>query len=236
MDFINRIPKSVRPFIGRIAKIYVPTKAKHMAELHYWQTRWEQGGGVFENSFYERLMLGMAGEADASFLQDKIVADFGCGPRGSLCWAKNARLRIGIDVLSEKYTSFNIASHDMCYVCSTEKQIPLPSDYVDVLFTLNALDHVSDFEKMCCEIFRIIAKGGELIASFNLGEPPTFTEPQLLSEERIKQSLLNRFQLTSYRLAPRGPERDFYHYFFEKSNMPCTKPQLLWVRGKKSAN
>jgi ubiquinone/menaquinone biosynthesis C-methylase UbiE len=207
-----------------------------MAELHYWQTRWQEEGEVFENSFYERLMLGMAGEADASFLQDKIVADFGCGPRGSLCWAKNARLRIGIDVLSEKYTSFNIASHDMCYVCSTEKHIPLPSDYVDVLFTLNALDHVSDFEKMCCEIFRIIAKGGELIASFNLGEPPTITEPQLLSEERIKQSLLDHLNLTSYRLAPRGPERDHYRYFFNKSDMPSTKPQFLWIRGKKSAN
>jgi len=236
MHLINNIPKSIRPIIGRVAQVFAPTKVKHLAGLHYWESRWEQEGGVFENSFYERLMLGMASETDASFLQGKIVADFGCGPRGSLCWAHNAKLRIGIDVLSEKYTRFNISSHDMCYVCSTEKHIPLPSNYVDILFTLNALDHVSDFEKMCGEIFRIIAKGGEFIASFNLGGSPTFTEPQLLTEERIKQGLLNRLQLTSYRLAPKGPERDLYHYFFEKSNMPCTKPQLLWIRGKKSAN
>jgi SAM-dependent methyltransferase len=233
MDLINRIPKSIRPFIGRIAKIYVPTKAKHMAELHYWQTRWEQEEGLLENSFYERLMLGMASETDSSFLQGKVVVDFGCGPRGSLCWAKHARLRIGIDVLAEKYTRFNIVSHNMCYVCSTEKHIPLPSDYVDVLFTLNALDHVAYFERMCSEILRILAKGGELVASFNLEEPPTFTEPQSLTEERIRQSLLNHLQLTSYRLAPRGPERDCYLYFFDKSNMPRTKPQLLWIRGKK---
>jgi SAM-dependent methyltransferase len=236
MDLIHRIPKSIRPLIGKMAKIYVPTKAKHMAELHYWQTRWEKEGGMFENSFYEHLMLEMASETDASFLDGKIVADFGCGPRGSLCWAKNARLRIGIDVLSGKYSRFNIASHNMCYVCSTEKQIPLPSDYVDVLFTLNALDHVSDFNKMCQEILRIIAKGGELIASLNLGEAPTFTEPQILTQQRIKHNLLNSLQLISYRLAPKGPEKDFYHFFFEKSDMPCAKPQLLWIRAKKSAD
>lgn len=207
-----------------------------MAELQYWQTRWEREQGMFENSFYEHLMLGMAGERDASFLHDKIVADFGCGPRGSLCWAKGARIRIGIDVLVESYTSFNIASHDMCYIRSTEKTIPLPSDYVDVLFTLNALDHVSNFEKMCSEALRIIAKGGEFIGSFNLNQPPTFTEPQVLTEERIKQALVNHLQLTSYRLAPRGPQGDVYLYFFEKSGIPGAEPQILWVRGKKSAD
>ena len=46
-------------------------------------------------------MLAMAEEPTADFLAGKIVAAFGCGPRGSLVWAPNALLRIGIDVLAD---------------------------------------------------------------------------------------------------------------------------------------
>ena len=63
----------------------------------------------------------------------------------------------------------------MCYVRSTEKTIPLPSNYVDVLFTLNAIDHVARFEVMCKEILRILAPGGDFFASFNLDDSGIYT-------------------------------------------------------------
>src|SRR6185437_14216387 len=110
-------------------------------------------------AYYERLMLGMAEEPNADFLSGKIVADFGCGPCGTLVWAPHALVRIGIDVLADRYADEFpevIRSHGMIYVKSTEKVIPLPSDSVDVLFTLNAIDHVSDFPAMCSEIIRVI--------------------------------------------------------------------------------
>ncbi len=234
MHWVRIIPMPVRPVIGSIAQFFASTKVKHMAELYYWQSRWEREGRGLNNAFYEKLMLGMANEKDASFLTDKIVADFGCGPRGSLCWAYPARTRIGIDVLEEQYAQlFNIASHNMCYVCSTERHIPLPSNYVDVLYTINAMDHTADFERMCCQLLRILAAGGELIASFNLGEPATFCEPQTLTEEKVQRNLPSYLEVTSYRLAPKEPEGDFYRYFFDHSNAPSSKPQYLWVRGKK---
>ena len=234
MHWVRLIPKSVRPVIGSIARLFAPTKVKHMAELYYWRSRWEQEREMLNNAFYEKLMLGIANEKDASFLTGKIVADFGCGPRGSLCWARPARIRIGIDVLVEEYARlFNIASHDVCYVRSTEQHIPLPSNYVDVLYTVNAMDHVANFETMCRELLRILTTGGELIASFNLDEPATFSEPQTLTEERLKRSLLSDLEITSYRLAPKGPDGDVYCYFFDNSDVPNTKPRYLWIRGKK---
>ncbi|HZX13252.1 MAG TPA: methyltransferase domain-containing protein [Thermodesulfobacteriota bacterium] len=238
MNWVRLIPKFIRPLIGNITWLFAPTKVKHMAELHYWQSRWEQEGRVFRNDFYEKLMLGIANEKDASFLRDKIVADFGCGPRGSLCWASPARIRIGIDVLAEQYARFfNIASHNMYYLCSTEQYIPLPSNYVDVLYTVNAMDHVADFESMCLELLRILAPGGELIASFNLDEPATFCEPQTMTEEKLKRGLLGSLEVTSYRLAPSGPNGDFYRYFFDSSDMPqILNPDIFGFEARNAAN
>jgi hypothetical protein len=76
---------------------------KYDAELNYWIERYNAENHVFANEHYKRLMLGMAQESNDTFLNDKIVVDFGCGPRGSLVWTKVPKLRIGVDVLVDKY-------------------------------------------------------------------------------------------------------------------------------------
>lgn len=208
-------------------------KPKYASELEYWQRRWEEEGGKLRNDHYRDRFLAMAGEDDDSFCQDKIVADFGCGPRGSLCWAESARLRIGVDVLADYYTRFNISFHNMCYVCSTETHIPLPSNYVDIYFTLNAMDHVDNFEVMCREVLRTLSPGGLFIGSFNLDEPPGVGEPQRLTEERIRNHLLRHLEVTSFRIAPAGPGGDRYKYFSTEAPPETSGPRTLWVRARR---
>jgi len=122
----------------------------------------------------------------------------------------------------------------MIYVKSTEKAIPIPSDSIDVLFTLNAIDHVDDFENICTEIVRIIKPGGDFIGSFNIEEPSTPCEPQTLTEEHIKSSLLDYMDIKSYRIARQGPEKNTYCNFFDH-NFEYKKGErgYLWVRAKK---
>lgn len=210
---------------------------KYHSELSFWKSKFENERGVFKNSHYRKLMLAMAGEADEGFLEGKIVADFGCGPRGSLIWATPAMLRIGIDVLADAYAEHfkqNIISHGMIYVKSTEKAIPIPSNYVDVLYTLNALDHVDDFKTACKEIIRIIKPGGKLIGSFNLEVGPTSCEPQRLTEEIINKNLLDYLKISSYRIVNPGPEHAPYLPFFEgEISYKRERPGLLWVRAQK---
>ena len=76
---------------------------KYDSELYFWRSRLEIDKGKFRNSHYERLMLAMAEESNDDFLEGKIVADFGCGPRGSLVWANSALLRIGIDEIGRAH-------------------------------------------------------------------------------------------------------------------------------------
>lgn len=211
--------------------------SKYDTELSFWRSRLEIDKGRFNNSHYERLMLAMAEESSDDFLEGKIVADFGSGPRGSLVWASSALLRIGIDVLADRYAdefTDNITSHGMIYLKSTEKVIPLPPDFVDILFTLNAIDHVDNFSGICDEIVRVLKPSGEFIGSFNLEEPPSHCEPQQLNERIIKENLLNKLEVKSYRITKKGPKANQYLPFFE-GNLSYKPGQegILWVRAKK---
>jgi ubiquinone/menaquinone biosynthesis C-methylase UbiE len=179
----------------------------------------------------------MAEEETHDFIKDKIVSDFGSGPRGSLVWAKEASLRIGIDVMADSYIdlfSNDLKTHGMLYLKSTEKNIPMPSEFVDVMLTLNAIDHVDNFTQMCNEIFRVMKKGAEFIGSFNLEEPASSTEPQRLTEEKIKENLLDKFQIKSYRVGRRAKDNNPYEYMLN-NDFTYNKGQMgfLWVRATK---
>ena len=103
MDILNSLrslPEPIKKILRPLGSLFV---SKYSAELSYWRSKFKSNGGVFNNAHYEKLMLAMAQETDDRFLQDKVVADFGCGPRGSLVWAASASMRIGIDVLADQY-------------------------------------------------------------------------------------------------------------------------------------
>ena len=231
---LSRTPEPLKRMLRPIRDIFLKKNAN---ALSFWRSRLKKDSGVFDNSHYEKLMLGMAGEPSDNFLEGKIVADFGCGPRGSLVWAKTAAMRMGIDVLADRYAdefTSNIISHGMVYLKCTENVIPLPSEYIDVLFTLNAIDHVDNFSKMCAEIVRVLKAGGEFIGSFNLEEPPSLGEPQRLNEKIIKESLLDHMEVMSYRVTRDGPPEDLYAPFFEGTlSYEVGEQGILWVRARK---
>jgi SAM-dependent methyltransferase len=233
------ILKAITP--GPVRRAYyrarVRLTGKYDSELRFWRGRFAADQGRFSNSHYERLMLAMAEEPNDRFLKGKIVGDFGCGPRGSLAWARSALLRLGIDVLVDRYAdefTDNLVSHGMVYVKSTESVIPIPTGYVDVMFTLNAMDHVDDFPAMCCEIVRVIKPGGLFVGSFNLHEPPSKCEPQTLSEQVIRDHLLDRLEVISYRITEMGPPEDQYGAFFRgELSYQAGRKGFLWVKARK---
>ena len=215
---------------------------KYQNELNYWMNRYFEENKVFQNSHYKKTLLAMAKEPNDDFLKDKIVVDFGCGPRGSLTWTNSPKLKIGVDVLVDYY--FDLFGEEMIsdgypYVKSTEKYIPLPSDFVDVVFTMNAMDHTENFEVMLSEIFRILKPGGIFIGSFNMNEPASPCEPQTLTFEIMKKLLYPNLDIQYKEIAFKGnnfnPKKGTYDCFYEpdfpkpSENDTC----ILWIRGKK---
>ena len=226
----STIKKVFRPVINRILQ-------KDYEELRYWRGRFEIDNQKFKNDHYSEIMLQMAEESCDSFLKGKVVAYFGCGPRGSLAWAKSADLRIGIDVLVDQYADAfteDITSHEMIYLKSTEKVIPLPPEFVDILFTLNAIDHVDNFSTMCAEMLRVIKPNGLFIGGFNLEEPATACEPHQLNEQLIKSNLLDHLKIESYRITRKGPPENLFEPFFT-GNLSYDQGEegYLWVKARK---
>jgi SAM-dependent methyltransferase len=213
--------------------------SKQQYELRYWKSRYKEEGYTFENSYYRKLMLGIAQEENDNFLKDKIVGDFGCGPRGSLAWAKQAAMRIGIDVLAKRYVECfptEHLKHQMIYLASTETSIPLPDESLDVLYTVNALDHVAHLEAMCSEMRRVLKRGGLLIGSYNLQHKPTKAEPQKLTEQKLKRMLFNGYEILSWRLSAPGNAKleNIYSPFYSNRLLePGTGPSILWAKAQK---
>ncbi|MGZ4864802.1 MAG: class I SAM-dependent methyltransferase [Halobacteriota archaeon] len=159
------------------------------------------------------------------------------GLRGSLVWTRSALLQIGIDVFADRYVDDfieNITSYEMIDLKSTEYVIPLPSDFVDIIFTLNALNHDDNFPMMYAEIMRVLKHGGQFIGSFNLEETPSSSEPQQLNKKIIRDSLLNYLEVQSYRIGKKIPQENAYAHFFNGNvSYKLGQEGYLWVRARK---
>lgn len=214
-------------------------RVKHESELDFWKSiDFSSQNQKQTDEHYKKIILSIAGREDDAFLKDKVVADFGCGPKGSLNWCKKSLMNIGIDVLSAQYTNEfgkEIIKQRMTYVACGEKYIPIPDDSVDCLITMNSLDHVSDLKSMCDEIVRIMKSGAMLIGSFNLFEPATACEPQFLTEELLKEVLFGYFNILSYRLSYVGEKSKYENILAEKyvKSPDSSKPCILWATGIK---
>lgn len=234
IDLIRSLPPSIKRPLYRLSSLFVKKQA---AEMAFWKSRWRKESGTFDHSHYERLFLAIAGEPNSSFVEGRVIADFGCGPRGSLCWARSAAQRIGIDLLvGDYYQHFSDALnlHSMIYVQSSEQHIPISSGTIDTMFTLNALDHVADLPRMCSELLRVLRPGGELIGSFNLNEPVAPCEPQTLTEPLLNECLLKHMTVKSYRITVPDEQGDPYGRFFSgQLRYAQGDTAVLWVRAVK---
>lgn len=239
---LRTLSKFISSFLYRITLFIIrkikPPDNKYQAELNFWKETYRNQGYKFNNSWYVNIMLPMSGEDSPVSFKNKVIADFGCGPQGSLEWAKEASKRIGIDVLMDKYISiFDLSCHNMHYVSCSETEIPLPDNSVDVLFTLNAIDHTSFFELMSKECLRILKPDGLFVGEFNLNEKATICEPQVLTESKINENILNYLDVSYYRLTKRGKGKNRFKYFFENKDLQIgtDKVCMLWVRGNKKS-
>src|SRR6266516_4893953 len=129
---------------------------KHKDELDFWRTWISQNGAEPETDYYRKFMMDMGNVSDLAFFHGKVCLDIGCGPKGSLTWLTNARYAIGLDPLVESYAEFGIRQHAMLYLNARVEQIPLPTAYVDVVFSMNSLDHVDNLSRACSEIRRVL--------------------------------------------------------------------------------
>lgn len=211
-------------------------QSKQDAEFAYWRNQHLQGGGdLRRDDYYRSLMLQIADWPDERGFEDRVVVDIGCGPRGSLCWMSQARLRIGVDPLADAYRELGIADQPMNYLGAGAERLPLGNETVDVVLTVNALDHVDDVDQACAEIRRILKPGGLFIGSINLREVPTATEPSIVTREKVESDLISGWRIERLHVFPEcDVPGDAYRY--AKHPPPPeyrAEMMVLWCRARK---
>lgn len=171
--------------LGKILSAVVPGYWKKYAELAYWKKQ-KKREGKLTNKHYSYFYKEHFGLSDKDY-RNKRILDIGCGPRGSLEWANQAKVRIGIDPLADEYLKLGAERHKMDYVTAPAEQMPFEDSYFNIVCSFNSLDHVEDIEKTISEIKRVTKPGGLFLLLVEINHEPTNCEPHTVTPEIIQQ-------------------------------------------------
>lgn len=214
-------------------------QSKAAAELAFWRDQARRAGGnLRRDDYYEHLVRRMADLPDDFSFAGLVVIDIGCGPRGSLCWITGARLCIGVDPLADAYRELGIADQPMSYVGAAAERLPLKDASIDVVITINALDHVDDIHAAFREIRRVLRPGGLFMGSINLREVPTATEPSVVSRTCVERELLAGWRVEYLLVFPECDVPDDAYRYASQAPPPDYRAEMdvLWCRARVSSD
>jgi ubiquinone/menaquinone biosynthesis C-methylase UbiE len=167
--------------------------SKHMmlqkadAEIAFWKSRLQKQG-VLTNDHFEYFYTTHFG-LDKAFYSGKKIVDIGFGPRGSLEWATQAEIRIGIDPLARMYRQLGTNRHSMRYVACGAENLPFTPRTFDVVSSFNSLDHVDDLNLVIDEISRVLAPQGYFLLLTDIHRAPTVLEPSAFTWDIVGRFL-----------------------------------------------
>lgn len=131
------------------------------------------------------------------FRRDTKVLDVGCGISTVLHYVEGERY--GIDPLADEYLKLYKYPKGIEVQKAVGEGLPFPSDYFDVAFCSNVLDHTDEPAKVVGEISRVLKEGGYFILVVDVF-PPGFkreddpAHPHTLSKEDTLSLVRQDFQ------------------------------------------
>ena len=146
-------------------------------ELEYWQDTYDSGYYPdYKESFHKTLTKFDVG---ADYFSNKKILEVGCGPQGfSASLAQMAKnppsLHVIVDSLLDKYQdfpTFSLFGKDSIKIKALGEQIPVPSNFFDIVICQNVLDHVNQPLVVINEICRILKREGIALISVHVSSP-----------------------------------------------------------------
>jgi len=152
----------------------------------------------------------------------KNILDLGCGPVPILHILPNANLMVAADPLNEEYKNKFPRKNYIIYKTFMAEKIPYEDAIFDIIFCINALDHMANPEEAFKEMIRVLKHNGLLYLEFQntsplskflarLGYKKPLTEfhPHLISEEDIINILNNSYYNFKILMKKRRPQFSF---------------------------
>ena len=125
--------------------------------------RWVKKGGEYTNKSQIEIVKELT-----STWKNQNLLEIGCGSgRFSVILAKSNPNMIFMD-LSEAMLEITLqkAGHNHKGLNASVYKIPLPSNSIDAVLSINVLNHIEDLEKALSEINRVLMDEGELVINF----------------------------------------------------------------------
>jgi len=131
-------------------------------------------------------------------IASKMVLDIACGTGyGSLLMSKTAKKVIGVDISEEavEYAKANFSGQKVSYLVGSATNIPVKDGSVDVVVSLETIEHVDDQETFLKEVKRVLKPEGNLfISTPNDKEYPKGNEFHVREHDRRSfQKLLSQY-------------------------------------------
>lgn len=156
---------------------------------------------------------------------NKVVLDIGCGPRG-IWYHLPARYKYAIDPLIEKYDEYyNLDFIDGLIKGKGENMSVIEDDSIDLVTTVNSLDHCKSPEQVLREVKRVLAPSGYLAVHFciNLATNHPHPSHQLNISPEVFHDLIDKDFETVHELTF---DKDNLRYGWVKYKNKCGLPAL----------
>ncbi len=128
----------------------------------------------------------------ANIFEGMKLLDIGSGPIPSATCYTNAELYC-LEPLLSRYLDIGFPLHyygNTKFIQCKAESMPMEDQYFDAIISVNALDHVDDFEKTANEIQRVLKPGGKVVFHLHY-HYKTETEPVELNDERVQNAFSN---------------------------------------------
>lgn len=124
------------------------------------------------------------------------VLEIGCGPLAPILQFSDCA-RHCVDPLVDVYMAagWPLYDYDAKFINTGGESLPYREGYFDAAISVNALDHVDDFEQTAGEMERVVKPGGSIYFEVEYHKP-TVTEPVKLDDARVVRAF-SRCELTA---------------------------------------
>lgn len=125
-------------------------------------------------------------EIERDAFKGERVLEIGCGPLVPILQFDDCE-RHGIDPLLDRYieAGWPLYDYDARLLSVHGENLPYPDNWFDSVISVNALDHVDDFQAVAREMIRVAKCGGRIMFAVEYHHDPTLTEPIRLNDRVI---------------------------------------------------